>query len=71
MTTQEYVDYVSQFNRLSIEDLLTIIKMKMCISKKTAESFVFCGSRYIIEAPESKTPEKQIAITIKGKKIII
>lgn len=71
MTTQEYVDYVSQFNRLSIEDLLTIIKMKMCISKKTIESFVFSGSRYIIEAPESKTPEKQIAITIKGKKIII
>lgn len=54
MTTQEYVDYVSQFNRLSIEDLLTIIKMKMCISKKTTESFVFFGSRYIIEAPESK-----------------
>lgn len=34
MTTQEYVDYVSQFNRLSIEDLLTIIKMKMRLSKK-------------------------------------
>ena len=58
MTTQEYVDYVSQFNRLSIEDLLTIIKMKMCLSKKTTESFVFAGSLYIIEAPESKTPEK-------------
>lgn len=54
MTTQEYVDYVSQFNRLSIEDLLTIIKMKMCISKKTIESFVFSGSRYIIEAPEKE-----------------
>lgn len=68
MTTQEYVDYVSQFNRLSIEDLLTIIKMKMCISKKTTESFVFGGSRYIIEAPESKATEKQIIIKIIGKK---
>ena len=57
MTTQEYVDYVSHFNRLSIEDLLTIIKMKMCISKKTTESFVFADSRYIIEAPE-KNEEK-------------
>lgn len=66
MTTQEYVDYVSQFNRLSIEDLLTIIKMKMRLSKKTTESFVFAGSRYIIEAPE-----KQNIITIKGKKTII
>lgn len=63
MTTQEYVDYVSQFNRLSIEDLLTIIKMKMRLSKKTTESFVFAGSQYIIEAPE-----KQNIITIKGKK---
>lgn len=52
--TQEYVDYVSQFNRLSIEDLLKIIKMKMRISKKTMESFVFRGSRYTIEAPVSK-----------------
>jgi hypothetical protein len=66
MTTQEYVDYVSKFNRLSIEDLLTIIKMKMRLSKKTTESFVFAGSRYIIEAPE-----KQNIITIKGKKTII
>lgn len=66
MTTQEYVDYVSQFNRLSIEDLLTIIKMKMYVSKKITESFVFAGSRYIIEAPE-----KHIGITIKGKKTII
>lgn len=66
MTTQEYVDYVSQFNRLSIEDLLTIIKMKMRLSKKTTENFVFAGSRYIIEAPE-----KQTIITIKGKKTII
>lgn len=61
MTTQEYVDYVSQFNWISKEefigDLLTIIKMKMLISKKTTESFVFSGSRYIIEAPE-KNEEK-------------
>lgn len=57
MTTQEYVDYVSQFNRLSIEDLLTIIKIKMRLSKKTTESFVFGGSQYIIEAPE-KNEEK-------------
>lgn len=64
MKTQEYVDYVSQFNRLSIEDLLTIIKMKMRLSKKTTESFVFCGSRYTIEAPEN-----QRIITINGKKI--
>lgn len=66
MKTQEYVDYVSQFNRLSIEDLLTIIKMTMRLSKTTTESFVFAGSRYIIEAPE-----KQNIITIKGKKIKI
>ena len=66
MTTQEYVNYVSQFNRLSIEDFLTIIKMTMRLSKKTTESFVFAGSRYIIEAPE-----KQNIITIKGKKIKI
>lgn len=52
MTTQEYVNFISQFNRLSIEDLLTIIKMKMRLSKKTIESFVFAGSQYIIEAPE-------------------
>lgn len=67
MTTQEYVDYVSQFNRLSIEDLLTIIKMKMCISKKTIESFVFSGSRYIIEAPE-KNKKRQRIIKIKQRK---
>ena len=36
------------------------------ISKKTTESFVFAGSRYIVEAPE-----KQNIITIKGKKIKI
>lgn len=54
MTTQEYVDYVSQFNRLNIEDLLSIIKMKMRLSKKTTESFIFSGSLYIIEAPEKK-----------------
>jgi hypothetical protein len=56
MTTQEYVDYVSQFNNISKENLLELllidIKMKMCLSKKTTESFVFCGSKYIIEAPE-------------------
>lgn len=66
MTTQEYIDCVSQFNRLSIEDLLTIIKMKMRLSKKNTESFVFAGSQYIVEAPE-----KQNIITIKGKKIKI
>lgn len=68
MTTQEYVDYVSQFYRLSIEDLLTIIKMKMCLSKKTTENFVFGGSRYIIEAPEKE--EERIKVTqriIKNK----
>lgn len=67
MTTQEYVDYVSQFNNTSKENLLELllidIKMKMRLSKKTTESFVFAGSRYIIEAPE-----KQNIITIKGKK---
>lgn len=58
MTTQEYVDYVSQFNKISKENLLelllNVIKMKMRLSKKTTESFVFSGSLYIIEAPESK-----------------
>lgn len=68
MKTQEYVDYVSQFNRLSIEDLLTIIKMKMCLSKKTTESFVFSGSRYIIEAPEKEEERiKVIQRIIKNK----
>lgn len=71
MTTQEYVDYVSQFNNISKENLLELllidIKMKMCISKKTAESFVFSGSRYIIEAPEN---EKKI-ITVKSQKIVL
>lgn len=56
MTTQEYVDYVSQVNSVSKEDLiellLKVIKTKMRISKKKTESFVFSGSRYIIEAPE-------------------
>lgn len=68
MTTQEYVDYVSQFNRLSIEDLLTIIKMKMRLSKKTTENFVFAGSRYIIEAPEKEEERiKVIQRIIKNK----
>lgn len=62
MTTQEYVDYISQLSSQSkedlIKDLLTIVKMKMCLSKKTTESFVFSGSRYIVEAPESKATEK-------------
>lgn len=56
MTTQEYVDYVSQFNSISKEDLiellLTDIKIKMRLTKKTTESFVFGDSRYTIEAPE-------------------
>ena len=61
MTTQEYVNYLS--HRLSedkedlIKDLINIIKMKMRLSGKTTESFVFCGSRYISEAPE-KNEEK-------------
>lgn len=68
MTTQEYVDYVSQFNMLSIEDLLTIIKMKMCLLKKTTENFVFAGSRYIIEAPEKEEERiKVIQRIIKNK----
>lgn len=68
MTTQEYVYYVSQFNRLSIEDLLTIIKMKMRLSKKTTENFVFAGSRYIIEAPEKEEERiKVIQRIIKNK----
>lgn len=58
MTTQEYVDYVSQFNRISKEDLikllLNVIKAKMRLTKKTTERFVFSGSLYIIEAPESE-----------------
>lgn len=62
MTTQEYADYVSQFSSLSKKDLidllLTDIKMKMREQKKTTESFVFSGSQYIIEAPESKATEK-------------
>ena len=61
MTTQEYVDYVSQWSSLSKEDLieffLNIIKIKLRLTKKTTESFVFSGSRYIIEAPE-KNEEK-------------
>jgi hypothetical protein len=40
MTTQEYVEYVSQFNP-SIEDLLTIIKLKMRLSKKNNRKFYF------------------------------
>lgn len=56
MTTQEYVNYLS--HRLNenkedlIESLINIIKMKMRLSGKTTESFVFSGSLYIIEAPE-------------------
>lgn len=56
MAIQEYVDYVSQVSSQSKEDLieffLNIIKIQMCLSKKTTESFVFSGSRYIIEAPK-------------------
>lgn len=58
MTTQEYVDYVSQWSSQSKEDLieffLNIIKIQMSLTKKTTERFVFSGSLYIIEAPESK-----------------
>jgi hypothetical protein len=61
MAIQEYVDCVSQVSSLSKEDLieffLYITKTEMCLSKKTTESFVFSGSRYIIEAPE-KNEEK-------------
>lgn len=64
MTTQEYVDYVSQWSSLSKEDLieffLNIIKIQLRLTKKTTESFVFAGSRYIIEAPESKAPESKL-----------
>lgn len=70
MTTQECVDCVSQISSQSKEDLieffLNITKIQMRLSKKTTESFVFSGSRYIIE-----TPENQRIITIKGKKTII
>lgn len=58
MTTQEYVDYVSQWSSQSKEDLiiffLNIVKIQLRLTGKTTESFVFCGSRYIIETPESK-----------------
>lgn len=58
MKIQEYVDYVSQFSSQSKEDLieffLNIIKIQMRLSGKTIETFVFSGSRYIIEAPEKK-----------------
>lgn len=61
MAIQEYVDCVSQVSSLSKEDLieffLNITKIQMRLSKKTTESFVFSGSRYIIEAPE-KNEEK-------------
>lgn len=68
MTTQEYVDYVSQFNRLSIEDLLNIIKIQLRLTKKTTESFVFSGSRYIVEAPEKEEERiKVIQRIIKNK----
>ena len=64
MTTQEYVDYVSQVSSLSKEDLIeffiNIIKIKLRLTKKTTESFVFSGSRYIIEAPENKAPESKL-----------
>ena len=58
MTTQKYVDYISQLSSLSKEDLIKIIreviKTKMRLTGKRTESFVFNGSRYIIEAPEKK-----------------
>ncbi len=64
MTTQEYVDYVSQWSSLSKEDLieffLNIVKIQLSLTKKTTESFVFSGSRYIVEAPESKAPESKL-----------
>ena len=67
MTTQEYVDYVSQLSSQSKEDLidffLNITKIQLRLSKKTTESFVFSGSRYTIEVPEN-----QRIITINGKK---
>lgn len=58
MAIQEYVDCVSQVSSQSKEDLieffLNIIKIQMRLSGKTIESFIFSGSRYIIEAPESE-----------------
>ena len=61
MTTQKYVDYVSQFSSQSKEDLieffLNIIKIQLRYKNKKIESFVFSGSQYTIEAPE-KNEEK-------------
>ena len=58
MAIQEYVDCVAQVSSQSKEDLieffLNITKIEMRLSKKTTESFVFSGSRYTIEAPESE-----------------